>query len=215
MSQDYPTTAEKILDATERLLARYGYRKMTVDDIATETGIGKGTIYLSFKSKEEVVLSTVDRIVDRVCESMESIGRGGGDVMARLNDMLVARVLIRFESVSAYSESLNDLLSAVRPGLLQRRELHFEREAKVLTAVLREGQKRGAIVPGSPARMARTLILATNSLLPYSLSPKELGDIRQVRKDAAEIAGLLTRALTAAREPAISMEIEKRKAAQR
>ncbi len=34
---------DKILDATERLLARYGYAKMTVEDIAREAGIGKGT----------------------------------------------------------------------------------------------------------------------------------------------------------------------------
>ena len=57
---------EAILDATDRLLARYGYRKMTVEDIAMEAGIGKGTIYLHFSSKEEVVLSHVDRIVERV-----------------------------------------------------------------------------------------------------------------------------------------------------
>lgn len=214
MSQDYPTTAEKILDAAERLLTRYGYKKMTIDDIASEAGIGKGTVYLSFKSKEDLVLSTVDRIVDRVCESMEKIAADRRDVLVRLNDMLIARVMIRFESVASYSQSLNDLLSAVRHGLLERREAHFEREAKILTATLREGQKRNVIIAGSPARMARSLILATNSLLPYSLSPRELGDLRQIRKDAAEVAALLTRALTAAREPAVSMEIEKRKAAQ-
>ena len=48
---------DAILDSTERLLARFGYRKMTVEDIAVEAGIGKGTIYLHFSSKEELVLS--------------------------------------------------------------------------------------------------------------------------------------------------------------
>lgn len=215
MSQEYLSTAEKILDATERLLARYGYRKMTVDDIATEAGIGKGTIYLSFKSKEEVVLSTVDRIVDRVCSEMQKIATGGGDVLARLSDMLVARVIVRFESVSSYSESLNDLLSAVRQGLLARREGHFAREAKIIAATIREGQRSGAITAGSPQRIARSLIIATNSLLPYGLSPRELGDLKQVRRDATEIAALLTRSLSTAREPVVSLEIEKRKVAQR
>ena len=31
-----------ILDAADRLLARYGYRKMTMDDLAREVGIGQG-----------------------------------------------------------------------------------------------------------------------------------------------------------------------------
>ena len=40
-----------ILDAVDVLLARYGYRKMTMDDVARQVGIGKGTIYLHFLGK--------------------------------------------------------------------------------------------------------------------------------------------------------------------
>jgi AcrR family transcriptional regulator len=52
---------DAILDAAERLLARYGYRKMTMDDLAREAGIGKGTKYLHFPSKQEVVLCSIDQ----------------------------------------------------------------------------------------------------------------------------------------------------------
>jgi len=44
--------SDLILDAADRLLARYGYKKMTMDDLAQEVGIGKGTIYLHFSTKE-------------------------------------------------------------------------------------------------------------------------------------------------------------------
>src|SRR6187397_2922070 len=44
-------TRDAILDATDRLLARYGYKKMTIDDLAHEVGIGKGSVYLHFSSK--------------------------------------------------------------------------------------------------------------------------------------------------------------------
>jgi len=67
------TVRDAILDATNRLLARFGYRKMTVEDIAAEAGIGKGTVYLHFSSKEEVVLSHVDRLVDRLKERLREI----------------------------------------------------------------------------------------------------------------------------------------------
>jgi AcrR family transcriptional regulator len=43
-----------ILDAALRVFGQYGYRRTSMDDIAREAGIGKGTIYLSFASKEEV-----------------------------------------------------------------------------------------------------------------------------------------------------------------
>ena len=48
------------LDAVDTLLARYGYQKMTMDDIAREAGISKRTIYLHFVSKEEVALSSIE-----------------------------------------------------------------------------------------------------------------------------------------------------------
>src|SRR5579859_1688694 len=63
----------KILDATERLLARYGYRKMTMEDIALEAGVAKRTIYLHFPSKEEVALCSIDRVVERLLEELRAI----------------------------------------------------------------------------------------------------------------------------------------------
>ncbi len=44
--------AERILNVAEDLLLKHGYRRITIDDIARQSGIGKGTIYLHWKSKE-------------------------------------------------------------------------------------------------------------------------------------------------------------------
>src|SRR5437763_1237801 len=53
LRMEWTPAAGRILDAADRLLARYGYQKMTVDDLAREAGIGKGTVYLSFPGKSE------------------------------------------------------------------------------------------------------------------------------------------------------------------
>jgi AcrR family transcriptional regulator len=182
---------EAILDAADHLLARYGYRKMTVDDIAQEAGIGKGTIYLHFASKEEVTLSHVDRIIERLKERLWAIARSDADVAIRLRLMLVARVLFRFDSVQHYTQSLNDLLAALRPKLLARRARYFEDEARVFVEVLDEGGRAGVFNFDDALTTAFALLNATNSLLPYSLSTSELGERDEIKEKTEQIADLM------------------------
>src|SRR5437016_14165990 len=48
-----------ILQAARTVFARQGYADTVVDDIAAEAGIGKGTLYLYFPSKEQIYLSAL------------------------------------------------------------------------------------------------------------------------------------------------------------
>jgi len=186
---------ESILDATDRLLARYGYRKMTVEDIAGEAGIGKGTIYLHFSSKEEVVLSHIDRIVDRLKERLQEIARSEISTGEKLRLMLLTRVLFRFDSIQHYTQSLNDLLAALRPRLLSRRAQYFEAEAQIFADVLTRGRESGEFDFADAHTTANALLQATNGLLPYSLSTTELGEREEVEQRATDVANLMLRGL--------------------
>lgn len=182
---------DTILNAAERLIARFGYKKMTMDDLAREAGIGKGTTYLHFPSKAEVVLGTIDRIVDRLLEHLRAIAASTVEPAAKVQQMLVKRVLFRFDSVKDYSQGLDELLRALRPAYLLRRERYLAAEADVFADVLAAGRDAGTFAFADPAAVARTLLAATNSLLPYSLSRRELGSRRKVEDQATRIAELL------------------------
>ena len=184
---------DAILDATDRLLARFGYRKMTVEDIAAEAGIGKGTIYLHFNSKEEVVLSHIDRIVERLQERLKEIARSDATAADRLRLMLLTRVLFRFDSIQHYTQSLNDLLAVLRPGLLARRAQYFEAEAQIFAQVLTAGRESGEFSFDDENDTAHALLQATNGLLPYSLSTTELGAREEVEQRASDVANLMLR----------------------
>lgn len=185
------TTRDAILDATDRLLAKNGYKKMTIDDLAREVGIGKGSIYLHFSSKEEIALSHIDRLVERVKERLRSIAERNAPPEKRLHDMLIERVMIRFDNVQHYSKSLNEILGYLRPQLLERRKRYFGEEAKILALVIAEAQASGIFANGDSLDLAQTLIVATNALLPYSLSAIELGDREEVTDRTHKTATLL------------------------
>ena len=61
---------DKIKTAALELFRRYSYVKTSVSDIASAAGIGKGTVYLSFKTKEEILFALLnDEFVARKAET--------------------------------------------------------------------------------------------------------------------------------------------------
>jgi AcrR family transcriptional regulator len=186
-----PAHRNDILNAVEQLLARDRYGGLRVENVVRAAGVGKGTFYVYFDSKEAAVLATVDRIVESVCEEMTRIAGSAASAPERLTDMLLARILIRFDRVSLYQSSLNDLLSAVRPALLERRRRHFERESEILALVLSAGVSGGEFRPGDPKQLAGSMLLATNTFLPYALSAQELGNRLRLERDARGVIALL------------------------
>ena len=62
--------AEHILDTAATLLVRWGFRKTTVDDVAREAGVAKGTIYLHWKDKNELFRAALMRAQEQVNAEM-------------------------------------------------------------------------------------------------------------------------------------------------
>lgn len=182
---------EAILDATDRLLSGYGYKKMTIDDLAREVGIGKGSVYLHFASKEEIALSHIDRIVERVKTELEMIAQTDVSPIEKIKRMITARVLMRFDSVQHYTQNLNDLLADLRPKLLARRKKYFAEEAAIFVKVIEQGQGSEKFKAGDAAGIVETILLATNSLLPFSLTARELGERHEIEEKTTRLANLL------------------------
>src|SRR6266702_8455835 len=62
---------ERILDAATTLLVRWGYRKTTIDDVAHEAGVGKSTIYLHWKDKNDLFRAAIWRERQRYSEELQ------------------------------------------------------------------------------------------------------------------------------------------------
>jgi TetR/AcrR family fatty acid metabolism transcriptional regulator len=62
---------ELILQAAEDVLVEKGYYEMSVDEIASRVGIAKGTVYLHFASKEDLVVALFNRDVRKLYQLVE------------------------------------------------------------------------------------------------------------------------------------------------
>jgi TetR/AcrR family transcriptional regulator, regulator of autoinduction and epiphytic fitness len=62
-----------ILEVAHRLLAEKGYQGMTMDDLASQVGIAKGSLYQHFRSKEELIAAALVSFMDRISNYVDTL----------------------------------------------------------------------------------------------------------------------------------------------
>src|SRR5438105_7275188 len=98
--------ADRILDAAGELMLRWGYNKTTIDDIARYAGVAKGTIYLHWKTREDLFTALMRREYIRLVEDIQQRISGdpeGGtlhgitkhSMLATMKSPLMKAVLLR------------------------------------------------------------------------------------------------------------------------
>lgn len=63
----------QILNAAEEVFTEKGFDQARMDDIAGQTGLSKGTLYLYFKSKDDLIIAILDRLFQREFRQMEKL----------------------------------------------------------------------------------------------------------------------------------------------
>jgi AcrR family transcriptional regulator len=86
---------EEILEAARALLSEKGYVAMSMDELAAQVGISKPTLYSHFTTKDDIVVETVVREMERFIALIES-DASGQSPLQRL--MLVMRKFIKLHA---------------------------------------------------------------------------------------------------------------------
>jgi AcrR family transcriptional regulator len=89
--------AERILDAAAELLQEHGYRRVSIDDVAARACVGKGTVYLHWKTREALFWAALQRETMRLLNDLVSrLGEDAGLALPhRLMRVLFVEVLRR------------------------------------------------------------------------------------------------------------------------
>ena len=188
--------AHTILDAADGLFVRFGYRKTTVEEIAQAAGLGKGTIYLYFKGKEELAYAWLERLHRGLRVGLDELVVDERLAITRVHDFLMARVMLRYDIFSRYGQSMDEVLESLKTNLTEKRAKYHAYEAELLSQILAQGVRDRTIRNLEPLRVAQGMVTATNALMPYYLRPKQLGDRAEVERATQDIAELLCLALS-------------------
>jgi AcrR family transcriptional regulator/predicted DNA-binding transcriptional regulator AlpA len=81
---DEERRTEAILDAAFQVFSLHGYHNATVDDIAQEAGVSKGTCYQYFSGKEEIFMACMERTVQSLLAEADAAGAEARDALTRL-----------------------------------------------------------------------------------------------------------------------------------
>ncbi|REJ76346.1 MAG: TetR/AcrR family transcriptional regulator [Acidobacteria bacterium] len=133
---------EKILRAAVKVFARKGYFSSKVSDIAGQAKIADGTVYLYFKSKEEILHS----IFNRMMESFISQGRSELENIEKADDKLRRIGELHLERLGADRDLAIVFQVQLRGSIKFMREFSaagFAEYLDIIRRTIAEGQKQG------------------------------------------------------------------------
>jgi AcrR family transcriptional regulator len=161
------TRRDAILDAALKLFSQYGYRRTSIDDIAREAEIAKGTVYLSFKSKEEIFRALCERLIQHADSAVKIARATRGPIHERLVAVLEAKFGFFFETVyrSAHAAELMDSKNRLSADLFAQ---SGRRYMKVLREMIEEATRAGELAPSrmelNAGDLAEMLVAAVHGI---------------------------------------------------
>ncbi len=135
-----------ILEAAQKLFSQYGYRRTSIDDIAREAEIAKGTVYLSFKSKEEIFRALCESLSARVQAEAVRASVMEAPIEERLAAVLEAKYGFYFELVksSPHAAELMDSKNRLSEDIFTPADRKY---AKTLRETIEAAVRHGEIDP--------------------------------------------------------------------
>ena len=106
---------ERILVAAWEPIRKYGFDKTTIADIASAAHIAKGTIYLYFHSKDEIMLALVELTNRRINNRLERIASSAGRPDEKIRRILMYRIL-RIYDIVKYPHG-KEIVSAIKGSI--------------------------------------------------------------------------------------------------
>lgn len=142
MNEVVVLTPERILEATEDVLRRFGLAKATVVDVARALDVSHGSVYRHFPSKASLREAVAKRWLDRANAPLEQIAECSGPAPARLERWLRALFAIKHRKVCDDPEMFATYLALAREAC-KVVKAHKDGLVDQIAHILSDGVKQG------------------------------------------------------------------------
>jgi len=153
----------QLLNAARTVVARFGYRKTTLEDIAAEAGVSRATLYYYFPNKEEVFRALIVHEIER----FQSVLLEAVDPDAPADERLMSFVRARFRHLRELKSLYSVTEHFARDFLpMASEELAWFQEAEkaFLSGLIQQGMESGRFRQVDASLLATALLAALRGL---------------------------------------------------
>ena len=176
---------QSIQDAAMRVIARKGMAAATMQEIAEEAGVAKGTIYLYFRDRDELVEKTFETAITQLIERVEKAMDGETSLEQKIRAAMTAKLAF-FRENREFFRLYISLRLPEGDAQQQRRhkrncEPQYRSSVGRLAEILEAAMKRGEIRRFDSHRLALYIVEGSNAIVVERVmeesSPSEVQDV--------------------------------------
>ncbi len=185
-------TRERILSAAFTLFGRYGFRRTSMEDIASEAGLSRTALYLQFRNKEDIFRDLAAGLHEEGLSAAEAALAGDGPLADRLRAAVEAKTLRMIEIVqtSPHGNELTDEKNRLCGDLATDSERSFQE--MMTQTLIRADKARDIDLTAARLSASEAAELFAHAL--YGLKGPDI-TIASYRKRVASLVRLLIRGL--------------------
>lgn len=173
--KDAKERRNEILDVAERLFCAKGFDNASTNDILTEIGIARGTLYYHFKSKEDILDAMIERLTNQMLEKATVIALDESiPVLERLT-----RTMLSLNVDNELGDMVMEQVHRPQNALMHQKleNMLLGRVNKLITKIVEDGIRQGLMHTDYPAEAVEMTMTysytAFDSMVQYSEEEKQ------------------------------------------
>lgn len=162
---------ESICDAAMRVVARKGMKSVTVQDIADEAGVAKGTVYIYFQSREEILARTMEGATEKLIGKLAAACRE----CRGFRDILEQRVRTQLQHFDENRDFFRLYLAMSEPFGERRLKKHptYLTYLKQLEELIDRAMERGEIRNADSHRLAISIAAVVREIVLHRIVDRD------------------------------------------